>query len=1211
MTNLNNWIIQNRKELERHPPGDAGRAATLYKLADNLKTRFTEFGEKADLNEAIDLHRLALDLRPAGHLDRPSSLRELAVCLWKKYSSQSNAISDLEEVVYLNRAALELCPPGHSGRASALHNLAFRLKIRFSTLSENADLDEAIMLHREALDLPLPSHSDRSSPLSEFAVCLWKRYGIQNTIDDLEEAIFLNRAVLELRPLGHPSRAIALHNVADTLKARFVALGENADLNEAIALHQSALDLRPASHPHRSSSLHELAGCFWKRYNNQSTIPDLDEVILLNRDEIKLYPPNHSSRITTLHNLANNLRIRFDELGNSVDLEEAITLHRSVLDLRPDGHSNRSSSLHELAVCYLLRYKKQATMPDLEEALLLNQAALNLRSSGHFGRAATLYNLADTLRIRFIALCQNADLDEAITFHRQALDLRPADQSVRSTSLKSFVDCLSSRIEEQGAAAGLDDSMTLNQAIMELYHLDHCGNATSFSPVLHHIQERLEQLDTSADLNERILLGRAILALCKPGDSIRTPTLQRLASDLFRRFQKAGTITDLQEAVKFGRTILDLHPPGSPDRAVHLNTLVICLREMLDKFGEAGDYNEVVSLAREALKLLPAGDPDRVSSLCGLASFLSVKFRKDGDLDVLQEAIELRRDEMALSRTASSLHALALCLSDRFDRLGTPADIQEAITLTLSALELCPPGDADRTRTQKRLALYRLKKVKQLAPKADLDEIMREIMGVVYEFLESFPPRLLNTHTGILCDRDALVSEFEKSPECRQLLLLAKTYPKGTRIRDTVLSYFKYVTLSHRWGKDEPLLRHIQDRIIYDLDPKDRDGLLKLQTFCATAAECGYMWAWSDTCCIDKSSTMELAKAVASMFSWYRGSALTIVYLSDVSRGGTLSSSAWFTRGWTLQELLAPSTMLFYTQEWSLYKDSPNSNHKVDNVVVRELEGATKISSSILTGFNPGMTDARSRLQWASGRRTTEPEDRVYSLFGIFSVFLPIIPGESVENALTRLLGEIISQSGDISVLDWVGKASRFHSCFPEGIDSYQTVPFLPTTPYANKLQASLPITQEFVEARARLLNSLLALERPHFTSPRLSLPCIVYSAQVTAVPQTKTPHHQTYRIRAEGLSPMSNIILPHELKTTSGSRLQFVLVRPLPPTLLASFTANNVIAILGEPFSALLLEKASGGDYMRVASSVHIVACPLDVAGSIPKVKVHTLSIL
>ncbi|KAI6155055.1 heterokaryon incompatibility protein-domain-containing protein, partial [Pisolithus tinctorius] len=254
-------------------------------------------------------------------------------------------------------------------------------------------------------------------------------------------------------------------------------------------------------------------------------------------------------------------------------------------------------------------------------------------------------------------------------------------------------------------------------------------------------------------------------------------------------------------------------------------------------------------------------------------------------------------------------------------------------------------------------------------------------------------------------------------------------------IQANVSEYFLYITLSHCWGEGEPLLRDIEGRVIYDMPV--RAGFRKLQAFCAVARELDYLWAWSDTCCIDKHSSAELQETIASMFAWYRHSALTIVYLSDISETGSLGNSEWFRRGWTLQELLAPQTVLFYTQNWSLYKDLTPSNHKTDVAVLEELERVTGIETRFLTNFSPGLDDARSRLQWAALRHTTRPEDIAYSLFGIFNLHLPVLYGEPAENALGRLLSEIISQSGDISVLDWVGEASSFHSCLPAHITSY------------------------------------------------------------------------------------------------------------------------------------------------------------------------------
>lgn len=255
-----------------------------------------------------------------------------------------------------------------------------------------------------------------------------------------------------------------------------------------------------------------------------------------------------------------------------------------------------------------------------------------------------------------------------------------------------------------------------------------------------------------------------------------------------------------------------------------------------------------------------------------------------------------------------------------------------------------------------------------------------------------------------------MIADFDNSPQYEQLLSSATafdSYEREGHIRETVSAHFKYASLSHRWGNDEPLLRDIRGRVIYEMDLTD--GLLKLQSFCSTACECGYLWAWSDTCCIDKDCTVELAKAITSMFSWYRRSAPTIVHLADIFGTAMLSSSVCFKRGWTLQELLAPRTVLFYTHDWSLYKECSSSNHKEDAILLRELEDATGIAQRYLTNFDPGMDNARSRLHWASERRTTEPEDIVYSLCGILNVYLPVIPGESAENALGRLLAEIVT----------------------------------------------------------------------------------------------------------------------------------------------------------------------------------------------------------
>ncbi|KAG1745610.1 hypothetical protein EDB19DRAFT_453818 [Suillus lakei] len=164
---------------------------------------------------------------------------------------------------------------------------------------------------------------------------------------------------------------------------------------------------------------------------------------------------------------------------------------------------------------------------------------------------------------------------------------------------------------------------------------------------------------------------------------------------------------------------------------------------------------------------------------------------------------------------------------------------------------------------------------------------------------------------------------------------------------------------------------------------------------------------------------------------------------------------------------------------------------------MQELEDSTGIHARALVTFHPRMGSPREKLHWVSMRVTTLQEDITYSLFGIFAIRLPVIYGENRQNALGRLLQKIVTRSGDISALDWVGKSSDFNSCLPADITSYKAPPCTLPSLSEDDIQASVFTLRNTVAMKsASQLYTPLNNLNPRFAYSRLQLPCIAF--QVT-----------------------------------------------------------------------------------------------------------------
>lgn len=232
-----------------------------------------------------------------------------------------------------------------------------------------------------------------------------------------------------------------------------------------------------------------------------------------------------------------------------------------------------------------------------------------------------------------------------------------------------------------------------------------------------------------------------------------------------------------------------------------------------------------------------------------------------------------------------------------------------------------------------------------------------------------------------------------------------------------------YAILSHTWEDDEVTFRDLTQA---PDTARTKSGWRKIENTCEIAAEDGWTWIWIDTCGIDKTSSTELSEAINSMFQWYQRAVICYAYLNDYINHSeqdvqmnSFHRSRWFTRGWTLQELIAPRDVWFYDRNWT----SIGSR----TLLAHHIESATGASLNNLLNFKS--CSVAKRMSWASKRQTTREEDLAYCLLGLFDINMPLLYGEG-SKAFIRLQLEIMRNSDDESIFVWESPNYSDSECF-------------------------------------------------------------------------------------------------------------------------------------------------------------------------------------
>ncbi|KAL1853097.1 hypothetical protein Daus18300_011925 [Diaporthe australafricana] len=245
----------------------------------------------------------------------------------------------------------------------------------------------------------------------------------------------------------------------------------------------------------------------------------------------------------------------------------------------------------------------------------------------------------------------------------------------------------------------------------------------------------------------------------------------------------------------------------------------------------------------------------------------------------------------------------------------------------------------------------------------------------------------------------------------------------------------KYAILSHTWERFQRSEKTLE--VLFDdfppnthrRDETNESGWRKIEEACreAKAFDNDIEYLWVDSCCINKKDVAELSEAINSMFQWYAHSTVCIAYLSDVSdaKADALDPSArWFTRGWTLQELVASPRVRFYDKDWHFIGDKVSLSGTLAEITSIDVELLRAVDDQTITR-KLCRIPACQKMSWASRRRTTKVEDTAYCLLGIFDIQMPLLYGER-EAAFKRLQEVIVNKYNDLTILAWKARNTHF-----------------------------------------------------------------------------------------------------------------------------------------------------------------------------------------
>lgn len=671
--------------------GDPLQVTIAVELGAVLAARFGLLGQRADLDAAISTTRMAVAI---GEGDaRALAVSNLGNALWNRYQYAGGDNADLDEAVELGREAVDAIPPEHPmfvtsrtaftgalvarGRLEDLDeaiahssvphmlilvNRSAALLNRFRRTENRADLDEAVAVTREAARQATPEDPVRPVILGSLGVALLQRFGLTEDLKDLDDAEAAARKGVMLVPERNPQRALLLRNLTAITTTKAAHTKSLQDLNEAVRLGRTAAG---AQDPFALAALgHALV----LRASQTSELDDLKEAVGLFDEALAGIDPDHPERhsVVTMAELAHNalpkptplepstehsnpamfLLNRFVEHGDKADLHAAVEAARQE-DLRTQSWILQASFDHT------------GNTEHLEQAVATARAA---GSPLHIGGA---------LRQRFVLTGAPADIDEAVRCARDAVQAaQPPDnvalyQTMLSQTLRARLVFRPDRADAdemvEAARAAVANCTTTDRAVAGYLH------NLAFA-----LRDRFEHTGDLVELDEAIRIAHQGIDRTPPGHALRVGRLADLGAIYFTRFRHLGKREDLDSAIQYTRS--GAPPPN--DASIQLANLAVALRLRFHLTNDEADIDEAVAVARQSLvqQRIP------ITSYRALGTALISRFELGHDRADIDEAVSVLREVRDRVSAADAEHKLvldnlALALLARLDQ----RDIEEAV----------------------------------------------------------------------------------------------------------------------------------------------------------------------------------------------------------------------------------------------------------------------------------------------------------------------------------------------------------------------------------------------------------------------------------------------------------------------------------------------------------------------------------------------------